>query len=176
MKIIFIYGPPAVGKLTVANELSKLTGYKVYHNHLAVEAILPIFDFGTKEYNYLIAKYRMQMLHEIIRSKLPGVIVTFVYSPGIYDRYIRILLSDLKAHKGKAYFVRLYCERSELFNRVPNESRSNYSKIRDKHTLEKFLEKHNLMLPIKNHKSLSINNTNLKPEEVALIIKSKLKL
>lgn len=29
MKLLFLYGPPAVGKLTVANEISKLTGFKV---------------------------------------------------------------------------------------------------------------------------------------------------
>jgi len=34
MKLVFIYGPPAVGKLTVANALAKVTGFKVFHNHL----------------------------------------------------------------------------------------------------------------------------------------------
>ena len=37
MKLVFIYGPPAVGKLTVAKELAALTGFKVFHN----QVILP---------------------------------------------------------------------------------------------------------------------------------------
>ena len=34
MKHLFLYGAPAVGKLTVAKELADLTGYKLFHNHL----------------------------------------------------------------------------------------------------------------------------------------------
>jgi tRNA uridine 5-carbamoylmethylation protein Kti12 len=40
MKLIFLYGPPAVGKLTVAQELVTLTGYKLFHN-------LPYEDYGV---------------------------------------------------------------------------------------------------------------------------------
>ncbi|MGI8542838.1 MAG: hypothetical protein ACR2MD_05085 [Aridibacter sp.] len=36
MKLIFIYGSPAVGKLTVANEIAKRTCFKVFHNHLMI--------------------------------------------------------------------------------------------------------------------------------------------
>ena len=36
MKLLFIHGSPAVGKLTVANEIAKLTGFKVFHNHLSL--------------------------------------------------------------------------------------------------------------------------------------------
>jgi len=177
MKMVFIYGPPGVGKLTVAMELSKLTGYKVYHNHLAIEAIIPIFDFGTKEYNDLIAKYRMQMLHAIVRSKLQGVIITFVYAPGIDDKYIKILLRDVKAHKGKAFFVRLYCEKSELFKRVHGKSRRHYNKITKNSELQDLLDRYSyITLPMNGHKSLSIDNTNIKPKEAALMIKSRLKL
>ncbi len=34
MQLVFLYGPPGVGKLTVGNALSALTGYKLFHNHL----------------------------------------------------------------------------------------------------------------------------------------------
>ncbi len=36
MRLVFIYGPPGVGKLTVARELAALTGFKLFHNHLTV--------------------------------------------------------------------------------------------------------------------------------------------
>lgn len=45
MKLIFIYGQPAVGKLTVAKELEKITGYKILHNHLFVDLVRSVFEF-----------------------------------------------------------------------------------------------------------------------------------
>ena len=34
MKFVIIFGPPAVGKMTVGYELAKFTGLKVFHNHM----------------------------------------------------------------------------------------------------------------------------------------------
>lgn len=45
-RMIFLYGPPAVGKLTVANLVSERTGFRVLHNHLTIDAITPVFAFG----------------------------------------------------------------------------------------------------------------------------------
>jgi len=47
MKLVFIYGSPAAGKLTVAYEVAARTGFKVFHNHLTINCVRPIFDFGT---------------------------------------------------------------------------------------------------------------------------------
>ena len=44
MNFIIIYGPAAVGKMTVGKELSKLTGYKLFHNHMSIEFVLQFFD------------------------------------------------------------------------------------------------------------------------------------
>jgi hypothetical protein len=50
MKLIFIYGLRATGKLTVAQELATLTDYKLFHNHLAVDLLLSIFEFGSSPF------------------------------------------------------------------------------------------------------------------------------
>jgi len=42
MELLFIYGPAAVGKLTVARELAKLTGFRLFHNHLTVDAVMAL--------------------------------------------------------------------------------------------------------------------------------------
>jgi hypothetical protein len=34
--LVYIYGPPASGKLTIAGRLSELTGIPLFHNHLTV--------------------------------------------------------------------------------------------------------------------------------------------
>src|SRR5207249_6103945 len=50
MRLVFIYGPPASGKLTVATELAKLTGFKLFHNHVSIQFVQSIFEFGTKTF------------------------------------------------------------------------------------------------------------------------------
>lgn len=40
MELIIVFGPPAVGKMTVGREICGLTGYKLFHNHLTVEPIV----------------------------------------------------------------------------------------------------------------------------------------
>ncbi|MEO1956129.1 MAG: AAA family ATPase, partial [Gammaproteobacteria bacterium] len=37
MKVIFLYGPPASGKLTIAKKLADKTGISLFHNHLTFD-------------------------------------------------------------------------------------------------------------------------------------------
>lgn len=45
--LVYLYGPPASGKLTIAGPLSELTGMPLFHNHLTVNALRPVFAFGS---------------------------------------------------------------------------------------------------------------------------------
>lgn len=47
MRLLFLYGPPAAGKLTIARELAAATGFRVFHNHVTVDALLSVFEFGS---------------------------------------------------------------------------------------------------------------------------------
>lgn len=44
MNLVIIFGPHAVGKMTVGQELAKLTGYKLFHNHMTIEVVAALFD------------------------------------------------------------------------------------------------------------------------------------
>lgn len=44
MKFILIFGPQAVGKMTVGQELAKLTDLKIFHNHMTIDLVSPFFD------------------------------------------------------------------------------------------------------------------------------------
>jgi hypothetical protein len=47
MKLLFPHGPPASGKLTLAREVAALTGWRLFHTHLAVNLALAVYDFGA---------------------------------------------------------------------------------------------------------------------------------
>ncbi|SCC34198.1 Uncharacterized protein BW664_02852 [Bacillus mycoides] len=43
MKFILIFGPQAVGKMTVGQELAKITDLKLFHNHMKIDLVKYIF-------------------------------------------------------------------------------------------------------------------------------------
>ena len=48
MKFVLITGPQAVGKMTVGQEISKITGLKLLHNHMTIEVVTKIFDYSKE--------------------------------------------------------------------------------------------------------------------------------
>jgi len=50
MQLIFIHGPAACGKLTVATELAAITGLRLFHNHLTVDLVAALFEFGSEPF------------------------------------------------------------------------------------------------------------------------------
>lgn len=79
MHFIIIFGPPAVGKMTVGNEINKLTGIPVFHNHLSIEPILRFFPFGSPPFIRLVDAFRQNLVQEVANSDLPGLVFTFVW-------------------------------------------------------------------------------------------------
>lgn len=48
MKFVMIFGPQAVGKMTVGKELQKITELKLFHNHMTIDLLAPILDLIQK--------------------------------------------------------------------------------------------------------------------------------
>ena len=79
MQLIILFGPPAVGKMTVGQELAKITDLKLFHNHLSLELVNQFFDFGTPSFVRLDRAVRFAFFEEIARSELSGLIFTYVW-------------------------------------------------------------------------------------------------
>lgn len=76
MKFIFIFGPPAVGKMTVGHELEKITQYKLFHNHMTIDMVKNFFELENPSFGKLVHSLRMTFFRGISESDLPGVIFT----------------------------------------------------------------------------------------------------
>jgi dephospho-CoA kinase len=166
MKLIFIYGSPAVGKYTVANEIAKVTNYKVFHNHLTVDAILPIFEFGTPPFTKLNDEFRKLLIAEAISNNV-NLISTYCYAKDLDDERVEELLKLVEENGGEVGLVLLTCERKQLETRVLAESRQKFEKVKTVELLNEVLEKYELFSTIPNRESLVIDNTNLSAETVA---------
>jgi hypothetical protein len=80
MSLVIIFGPPAVGKMTVGQELATITGLKLFHNHATIELALKFFPFGDAAFSRLVANMRRQVMEEVAASDLPGLIFTYVWA------------------------------------------------------------------------------------------------
>ena len=45
--LMYLVGPPAVGKMTVGQEIAARTGMRLFHNHMTIELVLQFFEFGS---------------------------------------------------------------------------------------------------------------------------------
>ena len=72
-----MYGMPATGKLTVAQELARITGYKLFHNHLVVDLLLSVFEFGSTPFVEMREQIWLSVFAHAGRSGMEGLIFTF---------------------------------------------------------------------------------------------------
>ena len=129
MKLIFIYGYPAVGKLTVARELAAATGYKLFHNHLAVDLLLSVFDFGSPHFVQLREQIWGSVFAHAARSGLPGLIFTFTPEATVRSRFVPDLLETLAQEGAEVDLVELTCPAPELIQRMDSPSRHQHQKL-----------------------------------------------
>ena len=123
--LVFIVGPPAVGKMTVGRELSALTGMPLFHNHLSIEAVLPVFDFGTEPFGRLVSSFREHMFTEVAESDLPGLIFTFVWTFGEPSSlaYVEGLKAIFETRGGRVVFAELWADQDTRLARNETEDR-----------------------------------------------------
>lgn len=78
MKFILIFGPQAVGKMTVGHELTKITELKLFHNHMSIELFHPFFGFGSETWR-LSSIVRRELFESFASSNQYGLIFTYLW-------------------------------------------------------------------------------------------------
>ena len=185
MKFILIFGPQAVGKMTVGHELEKITELKLFHNHMTIELLYPFFGFGAETWR-LSTFFRKEIFEAVSKSDLNGLIFTFVWAFDLKEdwNFVDEICSIFESKGGSVYFVELEADLEERLerNKTPYRLKHKPTKkdIEKSETeLKRTFENHRLNSQegeINKDKYIKINNTSLDAQEVAKIIKEEFHL
>ena len=175
--LLFVVGPPAVGKMSVGQAIAERTGLRLFHNHISIELALRYFDYGTPAFRRINGEIRRRIIEEVAASDLPGLVFTYVwafnlpedqaavdeYAMPFRERGARVLFLELEATQAERL------KRNECASRLAEKPSKRELEASRRHLLEtdaryqlnsggKFDERPDY---------LRIDNTLLTPGEVA---------
>jgi hypothetical protein len=176
MKLIFIYGLPASGKLTVAQALVSITGYKLFHNHLVVDLLQTVFEFGSPGFVALREEMWLSVFDQAARNQLPGLIFTFAPETTVRREFIGKVQSTVSAAGGEVDFIELTCPLPELKRRMGGLSRLQFNKLTSVELFEELYEEGSFDASYMPEPKLSIDTSENTPARAALMIARTLDL
>ena len=179
MKLVLIIGAGAVGKMTVGQELMKITNLRLFHNHMMIEPVIDIFGYFKGD---TILKLREIIFDDFVKSNNYGMIHTLMwafdmksdweYVENIVKKFDEVYCVELIASQK----VRL--ERNKTENRLLNKAskrdiEASNNRIINNEDIYRLVSNEG-EIPFKNY--LRINNENLEATEVAKMIKETFNL
>jgi len=123
--LLFVVGPPAVGKMSVGQAITERTGLRLFHNHIAIELALRYFDFGTAAFHRIDGAIRRLVIEEVAASDLPGLVFTYVWAfnlpedQAVVEEYAR----PFRERGARVLFVELEAPQAERLKRAAGLSR-----------------------------------------------------
>ncbi|MGF3104456.1 AAA family ATPase [Rossellomorea sp. DUT-2] len=186
MKFVLVFGPQAVGKMTVGQELAKITDLKLFHNHMTIDLVAHFFDYGTKEGKRLVSLFRREIFEEAAKSDMYGMIFTYVWAFDMQEDwdYVNEVSRLFESRGGTVYFVELEADLEERLERNKSSNRLEHKPSKrdiewSENDLKTSMETYRLNSlegEIKYSNYIKINNTDLSEEEVAKVIKGRFNL
>lgn len=183
MKLLFLFGDAAVGKMTVGQELVKITNLKLFHNHMSIEPILEIF--GSWNTN-AIKRFREVIFEEFAKSDNYGLVFTYMWAFDCKEdwEYVEHIKDIFEPYNTEFYYAELVApqsvriERNTSENRLKNKPSKRNIKLSANRLIEDDkthrLESFDGESPFENY--IKIDNSNLSAPKCAEIIKNKFNL
>jgi hypothetical protein len=139
MKLVFLHGAPAVGKLTVARALLRSLPGRLFDNHAAIDVVRTVFDFGAPGFWELAQDVRCSVLEAAAAHSVPLVVMTYCYvDPDDLPRF-RQFEAIVERSGGQLLPVFLRCAKDVAIGRVGNPDRVERRKMTSVESLERFL-------------------------------------
>jgi len=183
MKLVIILGNIAVGKMTVGQELAKITDLQLFHNHIVIEPVLEVFG----EFNFnIMMRLREVIYEEFAASEKYGLILTLMFDFGK-----KSVLDLLEYHKKffdpnrtDFYFAELTASQEIRLQRNVTENRLRHkaSMRNTEASNQRIIDNDKNSRCVSNDGEIiydnyiKIDNTNLAPDVVAKMIKDRFML
>ena len=181
---VFIIGAPASGKMTIGQELSKLTGATLFFNHQPIDFALAIYQDFTEEMWEFVRSVNFSFLGTSARHHRSVILTGVIDFSNQYNlMYLKDIQDLLNEYHQQILFVELETSLEERLRRNRTENRLKYKPLKryvevsEREILEtdKMNQLNSQKQPSGLHHYLKIDNTNLSAEEVAKQIQEKMK-
>lgn len=180
MKLVFLIGDAAVGKMTVGQELMKQTDLRLFHNHMAIEPVIEIFGYFNGE---VTRQLREVIFREFAKSDNYGMIFTYLWAFDMQSDwdYIAHVAEIFQEQGAQIYYVELVAPQQIRLQR--NETENRLAHKASKRDLEASCQRvlrddanyrcESLPgeLPFENY--MKIDNSDLAPDVVATMIRQR---
>ena len=128
MWLVFLHGPPGVGKLTVGRQLQALTNFRLFHNHLIVDALESVFEFGSPPFVELREQMWLSAFREAAQRRI-SLIFTFAPERTVRSHFPTEAEHAVRSAGGRVFFVSLRCSEVEIERRLVDPSRASFNKL-----------------------------------------------
>jgi len=145
MKLVFLHGEPASGKLTVARALLRQVPGRLMENHAAIDFAKTLFDFGAPGFWELVEQVRLAALEAASTQGVPFAVMTCCYSEPHDRAQFERFEAIVGHHRGRLLPVFLSCSEAETARRIGNPDRAARGKITSMHGLAGFRATYNLV-------------------------------
>lgn len=182
---VFIIGAPASGKMTIGQELSKLTGATLFFNHQPIDFALEIYQDFTEEMWEFVRGIYFSFLGTSARNRRSVILTGVIDFSNQYNlMYLKEIQNLLDDYHQEILFVELETgleerlRRNRTENRLKHKPLKRHIEVSEKEILEtaETLQFNSQFQPNELHHYFKINNTNLSAEEVAKQIQNKMKI
>jgi chloramphenicol 3-O-phosphotransferase len=163
MKLLFLHGAPAAGKLTVAKALLGMVPGRLFDNHVAIDLALAIFDFGAPGFWELVHDVRCSGIDAAAERGVALVVTTFCYVEPDDRSQHEDFEAIMRRHGGELLPVFLHCSGEEAARRVGNPDRVERRKIASAESLMREFDRYDFS-PVPRADCLKLD-TEVRPAE-----------
>ena len=105
--------------MTVGHEIAARTGFRLFHNHHAIDLALRFFPFGSAPFGRLVGDFRRRIFEEVAASDLPGLVFTYVWAFNLESDAAAVeeYAAPFRARGGRVLFLELEATQEERLRR-----------------------------------------------------------